>query len=249
MSQLFDIVIAVGPNDTSVIKQQIDYTKKNVLGYRNIFLIAPSKICEYLADIPNCTIIDESIFPFSINMIHTIIGVNQTYRNGWYLQQLIKLYSGNTIPDILDRWLVIDADTFFLRPTTFVEDTTCLYAYGSERYIPYFDHMKRLLPILHRVQDRSGICHHMIFEKQYISELFTAVEDLHGQPFWKCFLTLISPSEYGGSGASEYEIYFNYMLIHNSDKIKVRSLSWGNVSELNVNSDCDYISYHHYSRR
>ena len=35
----FDIVIPVGPNDKSIIEQQIKYTKKNIIGYRNIYLI------------------------------------------------------------------------------------------------------------------------------------------------------------------------------------------------------------------
>ena len=36
---MFDIVIPVGPNDENVINQQIEYTKKNIIGYRNIYLI------------------------------------------------------------------------------------------------------------------------------------------------------------------------------------------------------------------
>ena len=59
---IFDIVIPVGPNDISVINEQIKYTKKNIIGYRNIYLICydPS------INIDGCVTINENIFPFNI---------------------------------------------------------------------------------------------------------------------------------------------------------------------------------------
>ena len=51
-----------------------------------------------------------------------------------------------------------------------------------------------------------------------------------------------------GAGASEYEIYFNYMLKYNPDKIQIRKLSWTNTNKLETNSNYDYISYHWYMR-
>jgi len=44
------------------------------------------------------------------------------------------------------------------------------------------------------------------------------------------------------SGASEYEIYFNYMLKHHSYKIKIRKLNWKNSNKLETNNNFDYIS-------
>jgi hypothetical protein len=37
-------------------------------------------------------------------------------RNGWYLQQLLKLYASFVIKDLLNDYLVIDADVYFLKP-------------------------------------------------------------------------------------------------------------------------------------
>ena len=55
-------------------------------------------------------------------------------------------------------------------------------------------------------------------------------------------------SEVKSSGASEYEIYFNYMLKNHSDKIKIRELKWMNVGRLFSTQYFDYISYHSYIR-
>ena len=75
----------------------------------------------------------------------------------WYLQQLLKLYACNVIPDILDRYLVIDSDTFFLKPTTFIENDVCLYNYGSEYHKPYFKHMLLLhKDFIKMVIDKAG---------------------------------------------------------------------------------------------
>jgi len=48
------------------------------------------------------------------------------------------------ITQLLDKYLVIDADTFFLKPTKFIENGKCLYNYGTEYEMPYFIHMKKL---------------------------------------------------------------------------------------------------------
>eukprot|EP00942_MAST-04A_sp_MAST-4A-sp1_P004222 g4222.t1 len=164
-------------------------------------------------------------------------------RNGWYLQQLLKLYAGKIIPDILDKYLVIDSDTFFLKPTTFIENNKCLYNYGREYHKPYFEHMIKLDKGLNKIYgDKSGICHHMIFETKYIDELISRIEINHNDLFYNVFLKTVTDKT--GSGASEYEIYFNYMLKYNPDKIKIRGLNWKNTNKLETNWNGDYISCH-----
>ena len=240
-TNLFDIIIPIGPNDKSIIKQQIKYTKKNIIGYRNIYLICydPS------ITIDGCITINENIFPFNIDTVAEHHGKLQ--RNGWYLQQLLKLYAGKIIPNILDKYLVIDSDTFFLKPTTFVENNKCLYNYGTEYNKSYFHHMKKLDKDLTKIdKSKSGICHHMIFETKYIDELIDKIEKNHNELFYNIFLKTVTNKS--GSGASEYEIYFNYMLKYNPDKIQIRKLNWKNTNKLESNSNYDYISYHWYMR-
>ena len=154
-----------------------------------------------------------------------------------------------TIPGILEKCLVIDSDTFFLKPTIFVEQNKCLYNFGLEYHEPYFEHMLKLDNDLIKVDStKSGICHHMMFELIYINELINKIETIHNDKFYNVFLKMVI--DVNGSGASEYEIYFNYMLKNNNDKIKIRNLKWTNSNNLDYldNSDFDYISYHWYSR-
>ena len=111
----FDIVIPVGPNDINQIHEQIKSTKQNIIDYRTIYIITSNP--ELTID--GCIIIDETIFPFTKKDIELYHGKGD--RTGWYLQQLLKLYAGKVIPNILDKYLVIDSDTYFLKPTRFID--------------------------------------------------------------------------------------------------------------------------------
>jgi len=243
---LFDIVITVGPNDKSVIEQQIKYTQKNIIGYRNIYLICydPSIV------IDGCITINEKIFPFNMETVEKYHG--KIKRNGWYLQQLLKLYAGKIITGILDKYLVIDSDTFFLKPTKFIKDNKCLYNYGGEYNQPYFIHMEKLDKEFTKMdKDKSGICHHMIFEKKYIDEIISRVEKNHNDYFYIVFLKLVTDRCKSLSGASEYEIYFNYMLKFYPNKIIVRKLKWRNTATKPDNRNIKkkfkkfvYVSWH-----
>ena len=242
---LFDIVIPVGPHDKSILSKQIEFTKKNIIGYRNIYLICydPTIIIE------GCITIDENIFPFSIETVRKFHEKHDGYdisRCGWYLQQLLKLYVLIIIPEILERCLIIDCDTFFLKPITFIQNNKCLYNYGIEYNVSYFEHMYSMDNNLTKVYNNiSGICHHMMFEKKYIFELINKIEKIHNDKFYNIFLKMVT-SMY--SGASEYEIYFNYIFKNYSDKVEIRLLKWTNCNTLNLNADFDYISYHYWSR-
>lgn len=241
----FDIVICVGPNDLSVINEQIKYTKKNILNYNKIYLIS----CDPNLNINDTTTIDEKTFPFSLDNVKEII--KSDTRCGWYYQQLLKMYAPFVIDNLLNRVLVLDSDTYFLKPTNFVSaDGKCLYAYGAEYNIPYFNHMQKLHPNLKKIVNVSGICHHMMFEKQYLYQLIAGIEQYHIKPFFNCFLECVEPSDWNGSGASEYEIYFNFVLQNYSNNVQIRPLNWKNTSDINVlnNSEYDYVSYHWYLR-
>jgi FkbM family methyltransferase len=242
-NNIFDIVIPIGPNDIEVIYEQIEYTKKNVIGYRNIYIISYDD--STLVD--GCITISESIFPFSMNTVSQFHG--NTKRKGWYLQQLLKLYAGFVIPNILDKYLVVDSDTFFLKPIHFYENNKCLYNYSIEYNNYYFVHMQKLHHDLVKVDPhKSGICHHMMFETKYVKELILKVQMKHSDYFYNVFLNNVD--EINGAGASEYEIYFNFMLANYPNHINIRPLKWKNTDTMNdINKDYDYISYHHYLRK
>ena len=266
MSDKFDIVIPVGPCDINQFKQQLEYTRRNVIGYRRIYLVCfdPS-LLGFIND-PAVVVVSDDIFPFTKNDVAHIHGNFE--RNAWYLQQLLKLYAGLVLPDILDRYLVIDCDTYFLRQTLFVSETSgkSLYNTGTENHEPYFEHMGRLhVSLTRQFPQYSGICHHMMFETRFVRELFEMVEKEKekekekNQPFWRIFLQNVRSDYFGmdiynASGASEYEIYFNFIMKYHPNDVEIRQLRWANVSvnPMNINNkntSISYVSWHYYMRR
>ena len=241
---LFDIVIPLGPNDISVINNTLQYTKKNILGYRNIYIISYNDTLHF----DGCITISEKIFPFSVETVAKYHG--KLERNGWYFQQLFKLYAGFIIPDILENYLIIDSDVYFLKPIHFYEDGKFIYTHYYENHLPYYEHMKRLHPSLIKMDEtKSGICHHMLFQTKYVKELFDMVESFHNDFFYNAFLKVVT--DYKGSGASEYEIYFNFMQQTYPTEIILRQLNWKNTNDLNAlhQNYYDYVSYPYYSRQ
>ncbi len=247
----FDIVIPVGPNDINFIDKTLELNKKNIVNYGNIYIITNSKLIKNKSKFDGCIIIDENDFPFNLDTIKKYLGNND--RCGWYFQQLLKLYASFVIPTILDNYLVIDSDTIFLKPTTFFDKDIPLYNFGTEYHLPYFIHMINLHPSFSKVNNMSGICHHLIFQKYILKDLFKMVENYHnnGKKFYEIFLESIEGKEILGSGASEYEIYFNFLQKHYPNQYKIRPLKWENVPNLNFNlnkTDLDYVSCHWYMR-
>jgi len=239
---MLDIVIPVGINDVDLVHLQVEHTRNNVKECGDIYIVSSFPLA-----IDGCFHVDESAFPFSIDDVACIHGRN--YRNGWYLQQLLKFYASSVIPSLSKKYLVVDADTFFLRPVSFLKSEKMLFNFGSEFHNPYFEHMQRLHPTLVRVHGSiSGIVHHMVFDSKCIAGLFSLVESYNDQEFWRAFLRHVSPGHVRFSGASEYEIYLNFMLLYRPDLVEFRRLEWTNSISLD-GLDCDYASLHWYLRK
>jgi hypothetical protein len=252
----FDVVIPVGPNELNDISKQIVHIKKNVLGYRNIYIITNLK-----NNIQNdgCIMIDETVgFPFKYQDIADYFSQYQgkCNRNGWYFQQLLKLYVSFVMNNISDNYLIVDADVFFLKQTQFIMNNKPIFTVGREYWTPYFDHMKKLHPSLIKQTKYSGISHHMMFNRHYLKEMMDMVEKHHnnGKMFWQIFLESVTEHtnhnpQHSESGASEYELYFNFMIINHPDKICFRQLNWANFPKsfnLNQKTNFDYVSLCYY---
>jgi hypothetical protein len=246
MSVPIDVIIPIGPKDfqTSVLSARS--VRSFVDGVRNIYVV-----CRNDPSIDGTYFINEAIFPFDIKSVQTILGGKK--RNGWYLQQLIKLYFPLVVSECLDRTLAVDADTIFLRRSRFIDDGRVVFNIGDEFHKPYFEHMQRMHPSLQRkLHPYSGITHCMLFNRRWLAELMELVESHHRHTaFWKVFLASVDAKHTTKSGASEYEVYFNFCLDRHPDDLLLRRFSWRNVSTIDeVSPDhYDYVTLHWHRRK
>jgi hypothetical protein len=240
--ELYDVVICLGPKDVDIFRKRIANFRQTLLGARYFFCITASSqraLCEEL----NTHFIDESSFPFSIQEIDRVLG--KTGRGGWYLQQLLKLYACECIPGILENFLILDVDVHFHRPIAWFTENKMQLNVGVHIHQPYFQHMKRFAPYLQKSSRLSGICHLMPMKRGIAAAFLRNSEELHKKPCWIAFLEAV---EYYHSGASEYELLFEFALTFYQNDCVIRPLKWTNSSTITNGYDGEYEACHHYMR-
>lgn len=251
-----DVVIVAHEKDRRTLDLAIDGITKYI-EHRTIQVVSEKQLTD------KALWFDEAQFPFTKESIAFEIFQDEQKaqdflnspitRIGWIFQQLCKLYALFVIPDISQNVLVVDADTIFLRQVSFqTENSAPLFSVATEHHKPYFEHMARLIPGLHRVdQARSGVAHHMLFQKVIMQDLFEMIQSLHNIEPWKAICRCIDSEQLYGSCMSEYEIYFNFACMR-TDQLVFRQLNWSNMAFRNfvctaMNQDeYHYVSCHNY---
>jgi len=236
----FDVVIPYCEKDEYTIYSCID-SLKNISEINNIYVVS-SKEFTY----KNIRWVNEDIFPFKKGDITRLNSSILLERAGWYYQQLIKLHSF-LIPNIADSFLILDSDVIFLRDVNFFENNKFKYNYSHEYTLPYFECMYRLNNFFTKSTDISGICHHMIFEKKILDEIF----DLIKQPGEEVYETIIKAVTHKEIGFSEYELYFNYIFKKYPEFYTIRHLNYADVTDYKLylqNNNYDYIANHAWRR-
>lgn len=233
----FDVVIPLGPKDEDIILNCIESVRKNILGVREIHVVSYK-----LLELPGAIVHTEEFLPFGKKEIEEYISKD---RSGWYLQQLIKFYAPILLPNLLENILIVDADTVFFRKIRFMNNNIWYYDMNTFIHKPYFESMSRLHPSFVAWRPgKSGIVNVMILNKSVIKEIMALVEDYHKQEFWKAFLNTADKQSI--SGASEYEIYFHYVMRKYPMRTKIRHLQYDNFGQRNSikENGYDYVSYH-----
>jgi len=244
-----DVIIPCHVKDVKTLDLCIEGIRKNGKNIGRIIVVSEKKMTE------KAEWFDEKNYPFSLQDLkkelfkNTSYEINKQYsRLGWILQQLLKLYAFKVIPGLSSNLLVLDADTIFLRPTKFLnEKGEPYFNLGKERHPPYFAHFARLLPHV-EPQKRSGISHHMIFQKPILEDLFYEIEKEHQEEPWKAICHCVGKNDIFGSGFSEYETYFSFALAK-TKQAHPRKLKWKEAKSLEKLSDYKrrkfaYISCH-----
>ena len=254
-----DVVIVTHPKDKVTLDYCIEGIRANCHQVRRVIVVSSKKLTD------KAEWFNENQFPFNkTDIAHTITRGDKKkaeqffhgkHRSpGWYFQQLLKLYSPFVIPDISSNVLVIDADTIFMNPVEFLNHVNGgLFCFSREEAKPaYFAHAKRLVPHYKRIYPNVySVCHHMLFQKPILEDLFRTVEAYHRTEFWIAFCLSVDLT--ANKGASEYEIYYNYALRH-TDQVTLRELKWTNSEDLSQipkfkKRGYHFVSFHTYLRQ
>ncbi len=226
---MIDAVIPAHEKDKDTLDLCIKGIRENVKDIRRIIVVSKYKLTD------EAEWYDEKDFPFSFEDVGKIVGFhNKTFN---YYGGLIQTTSALVIPDLADNVLVCDADTIFLTPTTFVDDDNIAHynvSYDIPKDVtlhPYLEHMGKLIPGLNKQSQYSGICHHMLIQKDVLAEMFKKVESIHFMPFWKADIWVtnqdyksLNPKPPHADAPllfTTYELYLNYVLKYHRDRVAI----------------------------
>jgi hypothetical protein len=241
---LYDIVVPYHLKDRSILPHCIRSLRRFAVAAGTIYIVSAVKPDERLFEaVPDTKWICETAYPMTLDDVQAILQSTKG-RQGWYYQQLLKLYCFQAIPGLRPNVVLFDADVVLYSPIEFVCPRTgklqldWKYQYNH----PYFRHAEALLGDKFRCIRRgvSGIADHIVTSREIVSSLLQAIESQYpGLPAWKTMLELVDPRDVNGSGFSEYELLFNWSFLWFPQKVEARKLIWG--LELDV--------FHHYLQK
>jgi hypothetical protein len=240
-----DIVIPCHEKDRVKLRFAIAGAKRYVKNKRNIYVISKEPFTK------DAIWIDEKKTPFS----HLFFQTNAPYpiqRSGWTFQQLLKLYAFEIIPTLSENALILDADTVFINPVSFMnEEGKACYTLGGYPHQFYIDFAKKLIPqITSFSPNESPIAHHMLFQKTVIESLFKEIRQIHEMEPFEAFLK----AYIGEVHPSEFELYFNYAFMQ-TEQVLLRPLLWKDTRSLSLKNLRKYkkkgfhfVSNHHWMK-
>lgn len=256
-----DVVITCHPKDTHQLENCIDGVLKYVKNVQKVYLIMleePEFISKYKRDIVVWCNESSMSYPFSVDYFKQQLPDEFKYRAGWYYQQMVKLYC-DTIPNIREYVLVIDADTTIVRSfPLFNKEGSVIFGYEDNPETfndPYRTTGQKLcpnfkFPLWNKV---SVIDHHMVFYVPFLQDMRNKIESSSEKPMWEAVGEIVSKI-HTLSGFSEYEMYGNYVYQYHPNDIvlhKLNHINTGNVKDVDISKktqNCDLISLHDYLR-
>jgi len=235
-----DIYIPATLKDIDVLKDVL----KNALLYikhpiNKIYLVCkPSAEFSELCAEYGATMVDErAVLNYSKAHINYIY--NDEDRSGWLYQQLLKLNAGTIVET--ENFLVLDADTIFIKPKVFLYKNKTIFDVSEERHEPYHRVYEKILK-RKSVSELSFISHYMLFNKSLLRQLKSEIEIIHGKPWDKVILEFTDYSSI--SGFSEYELYGNFVSEKYPSKIKKEY--WFNTTSPLLSNYTKSMSKHSY---
>jgi len=224
---MIDFVIPCHPKDFPSLKLTISGIQKNISCCSRILVISNED-----PQIDGVVYIDEKKYQTYITLdrvekIWAEKNINLVYRSKWIYQQILKLLSTKVIDDLTNSFVLVDADTIFLRDISFDSKKFFYLKNPTEYHTPYLKPIKKLLEVENTI-GFSTISHHSIFNKQKLNKMIKEIEKRFDNNLVDIILENIDYNE--ASCFSEWDLYANYMIL-NYPKICVhRQLVWEDIS-------------------
>lgn len=220
-----DVVIPLVEKDLQVVKYTIEAIRKFV-GHKigRIYLISPeSDKMRLFAKEYDCTFVLED---------HVLPSDEIKKYVGWIIQQFLKLNADKVVNN--NHYLVVDADTIFLRPLVFEEEGT----YLVNAHWDVSSNRKRVTSKLlgnTKVFKYDLVSHNMLFSKEILAGMKKHIENRFQKRWDLAALELFREDKDNLNGFAEYDLYMTYLTEFSGVKFKF-------VSNANITVYRDFLS-------
>ena len=126
---------------------------------------------------------------------------------GWVLQQFIKFHAAGRLPT--EDYLVLDADTVFLRPQIFFRGERTVLRYSDQYELLYNRSLELILGHRRRFPV-SFVTHHMLFNAGIVQQILRLIERRFERPWWQAIIEEVDKGHL--ISFSEFELYGNFAL-------------------------------------
>jgi hypothetical protein len=248
---MIDFIIPCHPKDFPSLKLSVRGIQQNISCCNRLFVISKEDPeLENVIHIP-----EERYFSYiTLERIEELWKTKNTslvYRSKWIYQQLLKLLAVKVIEDLTESFVLVDADTIFLRDVIF-DESKFYYSKVEDYHKPYNKPTCTLLGIENTI-GFSTIAHHCIFNREKINQMIDEIEIRFNKTFVDVILDIIDYNE--ASCLSEWDLYANYMILNHSEMCQQRQLVWEDISFIPTKSHMeefkehlDFVSCHAYRR-
>lgn len=219
-----DIIIPVVDKDMEILPHCLKSIREYVNHPINKIYVISSKSnnIKIFCENNGCIFKDEDkVLPIRKKDIVYKVGSND--RSGWLFQQLLKL-GGDTISKE-DNFLIVDADTVYLRPRVFEYRNKFIFDVSNEHHAPYFKIYEKLLGE-NNFLPASFISHNMLINTSVLRELKNDIGKRNKSKWYDAILENIDKGQF--SCFSEWETYGNYVFQNYRDKMILEY--WFNLS-------------------
>lgn len=220
-----DIFMPTLEKDSTMLGNAIDYARKNIKHpISNIYIVGPSNSdkLKKIAKEKSCIFVDEknilNIDKKEINYFYN--GFN---KSGWIYKMLLNLNADKICKQ--NNILVLDSDTLFIRPQTFIYKDKVLFNMSDEYHPPYYRANKRIFGIKHNTS-RSFITHYMLFDSRVLKKYRNYLESKWHKKWYRAIIDNLDKST--AMAFADYESYADFFIVNNPRKYELNY--WSNLS-------------------
>jgi len=198
---MYDILIPTTEKDFLKIRFTYDSIMENLDGFDKVYCISNVKMPKNLLISGVQYFLDNDIIDFDFSKFEG----NVKIREGWYIQQFIKLFQKITS----DNYLEVDSDVYFNKKIDIIENGKPCFLFGKDQLNqPYFDFTEKVLGF-GKVYPYSFVNETMYFKREIIKHMVSSTGfNMYG--FFELAAKALNKIN-DISGMCEYEMYGNYV--------------------------------------